>query len=124
MGLAICSLTEVILINGKNIVNLALAVNIAVVTMMVRNQVDVSQSLTSFEGHLKIVSPLPHMPPSRKAGKAFGDTRSSNPGICHREQMSPRPTFWTAATMSATASFFFLYVSAQLSRNLWRYRKY
>lgn len=70
MGLAICSLTEVILINGKNIVNLSLAVNITVITMMVRNQSDVSQALTSFEGCLKILHP---MPPGRKAGKAFGD---------------------------------------------------
>lgn len=42
MGLAICSLTEVILINGKNIVNLALAANITVIITMVRNQSDVS----------------------------------------------------------------------------------
>lgn len=38
---AICSLTAVILINGTNSVNLALAVNIAGITMMVRNHSDV-----------------------------------------------------------------------------------
>lgn len=65
MGLAICSLTEVILINGKNIVNLRLTVSITVITMMVRNQSDVSQSLTSFEDCLKIVSSPPHAPPGR-----------------------------------------------------------
>lgn len=40
MGFAICSLTEVILINGKNIVNLPIAVSITLITMMVRNQSD------------------------------------------------------------------------------------
>lgn len=103
MGLAICSLTEVILINGKNIVNLALAVNITVITMMVRNQSDVSQSLTPFEGRLKTVPPPPRTPPGRKAGEAFGDTGSSNPGICHWEQMSQRRTFWIPPTISPTA---------------------
>lgn len=52
---------------------------------------------------LKIVfSPL-HTPPGREAGTAFGDTGSSNPGICHWEQMSQRPTFWITATLSPTA---------------------
>lgn len=54
MGLAICSLTEVTLINGKNIVHLALTVSITVITITVRNQPDVSQPLTTFEGHLTI----------------------------------------------------------------------
>lgn len=103
MGLAICSLTEVILINSNNIVNLALAVNITVNVIMVRNQSDVSQVLTLFEGHLKFVSSSHHTPSGKKAGEAFGDTGCSNPGICHREQMSQRPTFWITATMSATA---------------------
>lgn len=104
MGLAICSLTEVILINGKNIVNLALAVNITVMTMMVRSQSGVKQALTSFEGRLKILHLThTHHQVGRKAGKAFGDTGSSNPGICHWEQMSQRPTFWITATVSPTA---------------------
>lgn len=51
-----------ILITGKNIVNLALAVNI---TMMVRNQ-----PLTSSEGHLKIVFSSPHTPPGRVGRQA------------------------------------------------------
>lgn len=42
-------------------------------------------------------------PTGRKAGKAFGDTGSSNPGICHWEQMSQKPTFWIRATLSPTA---------------------
>lgn len=111
MGSAICSLTEVILINGKNIVNLALAVGIAAITVMVRNQSDVRRALTLFEGHLKIVSPPPHTAPGREAGKAFGDTGSSNPGICHWEQMSQRPTFWITATMSPTARKFSQFLS-------------
>ncbi len=115
MGLAICSLTEVILINGKNIVNLALAVSITVIAMTFRNQSDVSQPLISFEGHLKIASSPPRTPPGRKARKAFGDTGSSNPGICHWEQMSQRPTFWITATMSPcarnlSASFFVFFL--------------
>lgn len=40
MGLAICSFTEVILINGKNIVNLSLAVSITVIIMIVKNHND------------------------------------------------------------------------------------
>lgn len=35
-----------------------------------------------------------------EAGKAFGDTGSSNPGICHWDQMSQKPTFWKTATAS------------------------
>lgn len=37
MGLAICSFSEVILINGKNTVNLSLEVNITVIILMVKN---------------------------------------------------------------------------------------
>lgn len=103
MGFAICSRTQVILINGKNIVNLAIAASITLITMMVRNQSDQTVYTTSHESHLKSASWPPHTPLGMEAGKAFGDMGSSNPGICHWEQMSQKPTFWKTATVSPTA---------------------
>lgn len=60
-----------------------------------------SQSLTLPDIVWRLFFP-PHTLAGREAGKAVGDTGSSNPGICHWEQMSQRPTFWIPATMSPT----------------------
>ena len=106
MALAICSLTEVILINGKNIGNLVLAIDVAAIATLVGHESDVSRPSDSRfrSGHLKICfSSTSHATMQvEEAGTAFGDTGSSNPGICHWEQMSPRPTSWITANMSPT----------------------
>lgn len=58
---------------------------------------------------------------------AFGDSGSSNPGICQWEQMSRRPTFWKAATVSPTGQFFlllfFLFQVVLVSRSDFRKEK-
>lgn len=80
MHLTICSLTEVILINGKKGGNLATAH-----AMMGRNQWFWYQLIRRLLKSLHLTG--------RRAGKAVGSTGSSNPGICCWDKCLKSPPF-------------------------------
>lgn len=137
MSSAICSCTVGILINVRNIANLALVANVTAINTMFRNHQ--SLSVTSFwKPFESSVCPLLWKPAGREAAEAFGNTWSRNPGICLQEQMSQKLFFfffWITATRSPTAQrlclfyFFFpviiffccLFSISQIMKKSWKF---